>query len=220
MPPVGWHRGGQPGTRQAALDALNNSPLRNSPNWSLTTWETREARATHLRLFAREVPSGTYRVQGGAYLRLAGPTLSMLVGFRWTDGAGFGDAMRMEHFYHALLGAMITVSSTCGGTHVADRHAEERLSPVTPLKLEHSFRQRELTGFDRAPGPSGKQVSRGSRDVIHDHHIFSAAGRWCRVAPDWRSSLLRSLAGAKIGTSGYRGPGSAKPIACDAREAS
>ncbi len=36
--------------RQAALDALNNSPLRQSPAWSLTTWDAKEARATHLRL--------------------------------------------------------------------------------------------------------------------------------------------------------------------------
>ncbi len=76
------------------MDALNNSPLRSSPDWHLTTWDTREARATDLRLLAREVPQGTYRVQGGAYLHLADRRLSMLVGFRWVDGAGFGDAMR------------------------------------------------------------------------------------------------------------------------------
>jgi hypothetical protein len=73
-------------TRQAALDALNNSPLRFSPNWFLTTWDTVEARATGLRFLAREVPQGTYRAQGGAYLHLADRRLSMVVGFRWATG--------------------------------------------------------------------------------------------------------------------------------------
>ena len=44
--------------RQAALDALNNSPLQLSPHWFLTTWDTVEARATDLRLFAGEVNAG------------------------------------------------------------------------------------------------------------------------------------------------------------------
>jgi hypothetical protein len=112
--------------RQAALDALNNSPLRLSPNWSLTPWDTAEARATDLRLFAGEVPQGTYRVQCGAYLHLAYRKLSMLVGFRWTDGAGFGDSIQMEHFYHALLGAIITVASTCTYVTRASGVAEPR----------------------------------------------------------------------------------------------
>jgi hypothetical protein len=118
--------------RQATLDALNNSPLRSSPNWLLTSWDTVEARATDLRLLAKEVPQGTYRVQGGAYLHLADRRLSMLVGFRWTDGAGFGDAIAMEHFYHAVLGAMITVASTCA--HVA--RAAGVAEPSNPLPWE------------------------------------------------------------------------------------
>jgi Putative DNA-binding domain len=110
--------------RQAALNALNNSPLRLSPNWHLTTWDTVEARATDLRLLAREVNQGTYRVQGGAYLHLADRRLSMLVGFRWVDGSGFGDAIGMEHLYHAMLGAMITVASTCANVARAGGVAE------------------------------------------------------------------------------------------------
>jgi hypothetical protein len=118
--------------RQAALDSLNNSPLRFSPHWFLTTWDTVEARATDLRLLAREVNQGTYRVQGGAYLHLADRRLSMLVGFRWTDGAGFGDAIGMEHLYHALLGSMITIAATCA--HVAQ--AAGAAEPSDPLAWE------------------------------------------------------------------------------------
>lgn len=118
--------------RQAALDALNNSPLRSSPNWFLTTWDTMEARATDLRLLAGEVPQGTYRVQGGAYLHLADRRLSMVVGFRWVDGSGSGDAIAMEHLYHAMLGAMITIASTCA--HVA--RAADMAEPSDPLAWE------------------------------------------------------------------------------------
>jgi hypothetical protein len=118
--------------RQAALDALNNSPLRSSPDWHLTTWDTMEARATDLRLLAKEVPQGTYRVQGGAYLHLANRRLSMLVGFRWTDGSGFGDAIALEHLYHAMVGAMLTVAATCA--HVA--RASGAAEPSNPLAWE------------------------------------------------------------------------------------
>jgi hypothetical protein len=118
--------------RQAALDALNNSPLRASPNWFLTPWDTVGTRATDLRLLAREVPQGTYRAQGGAYLHLADRRLSMVVGFRWVDGSGFGDAIVMEHFYHAMLGAMITIASTCA--HVA--RATGVAEPSDPLAWE------------------------------------------------------------------------------------
>ena len=68
--------------RQSALDALTNSPLRQSPVWFLRTWDTVEARATHIRFLAGEVSKGTYRSQSAAYIRLAGRRLSMLVGFR------------------------------------------------------------------------------------------------------------------------------------------
>jgi hypothetical protein len=83
-------------------------------------------------MFAGEVPQGAYRVLSGAYLRLADRRLSMLVGFRWTDGAGFADSMEMEHFYHALLGAMIMIASTCA--HVA--RAAEVAEPSDPLDWE------------------------------------------------------------------------------------
>jgi len=117
--------------RQAALDALNNSPLRRSnPVWFLRGWNTMEARATHLRFLAGEVADGTHRAQAAAYLRLAGRRLSMLVGFRWTEGPGGG--LILEHFYHALLGAMITVASTC--RHVA--RAANVAEPGDPLAWE------------------------------------------------------------------------------------
>ena len=118
--------------RQAAEDALNSSPLRGAANWHLRTWEVKTARAASLRFFAGEVPQGTYRVQGAAYLRLAGRRLSMLLGFRWVHGAGFGEPMRMEHFYQALLGSMITIGSTC--KHVA--RAAGVSEPVDPLPWE------------------------------------------------------------------------------------
>jgi hypothetical protein len=56
----------------------------------------------------------------------------MLAGFRWTDGTGFEFPLRMEHFYRALLGAMITIVSTC--RHVA--RAASVAEPSEPLPWE------------------------------------------------------------------------------------
>jgi hypothetical protein len=55
----------------------------------------------------------------------------MLVGFRWA-GAGFADPLGLEHFYHALLGAMITIVSTCRQVARAANVAE----PSDPLPWE------------------------------------------------------------------------------------
>jgi hypothetical protein len=118
--------------RQAALDALNNSPLRGSPNWFLRAWNTVEARAMDIRFFAGEVPQGTYRALAGAYLHLYDRRLSLVVGFRWVAGSGFSDTIAMEHFYHAMLGAMITIASTCA--HVA--RAAGVAEPSNPLTWE------------------------------------------------------------------------------------
>jgi len=140
------------------LDALNNSPLRQSPLWFLRTWDTEEARATHLRFLAGEVPKGTYRVQSAAYLRLADRRLRMLVGFRWM-GAGLADALTMEHFYHALLGAMITIASTC--RHVA--RATDAAEPSDPLAWEAWLQPgNDLTATDVV------SFSRRARDSTND----------------------------------------------------
>lgn len=56
----------------------------------------------------------------------------MLVGFRWVDGADFGDAIGMEHFYHAMFGAMITIASRCAHVAQAGGVAE----PSDPLAWE------------------------------------------------------------------------------------
>lgn len=135
--------------RKAALDALNRSPLRSSPHWHLTTWDTVEARATDFRLLAKEVPQGTYRAQGGAYVHLADRRLSMVIGFRWVDGSGFGDAMAMEHFYQAMLGAMITIASTCAHVARAAGVAEpsDQLAWEGWLQPENELAVTDVVGF-------------------------------------------------------------------------
>jgi Putative DNA-binding domain len=100
--------------RQAALDALNNSPLRRNPGWATTTWTVTEARATYLRLHAGTAEFGTYRAECAAYLSLAGRKLSLIAGFRWLKHSDAPNALSPEDFYWALLGSMITIASTCG----------------------------------------------------------------------------------------------------------
>jgi hypothetical protein len=103
--------------RQAALDALNNSPLRMNQGWATTTWNVAQARATYLRFRAGSAEFGTYRVECAAYLSLAGRRLSLIAGFRWLQRAEAPNALSPELFYWALLGTMITIASTC--RHVA-----------------------------------------------------------------------------------------------------
>jgi hypothetical protein len=139
-----------------------------------------EARATDLRLFAKEVPQGTYRVQGGAYLHLADRRLSMLIGFRWADGSGFRDAVGMEHLYHAMLGAMITVASACA--HVAGAAAVAELS--NPLAWEgwlEPDNDLAVTDVVSSPKPwrlrhSGvwvQRVSLPAADARHSTYLFA-----------------------------------------------
>jgi hypothetical protein len=50
------------GSTPGSLGRAQQQSLRQSPLWFLRTWDTEEARATHLRFLAGEVPKGTYRV--------------------------------------------------------------------------------------------------------------------------------------------------------------
>jgi len=82
----------------------------------------------------------------------------MLVGFRWM-GAGLADALTMEHFYHALLGAMITIGSTC--RHVA--RATDAAEPSDPLAWEAWLQPgNDLTATDVV------SFSRRARDSTND----------------------------------------------------
>jgi hypothetical protein len=64
--------------RQAALDALNNSPLRMTPVWATSTWTVAGARATYLRFRAESTEFGTYRTECAAYLSVADRKLSLV----------------------------------------------------------------------------------------------------------------------------------------------
>lgn len=111
--------------RQAALDALNNSPLRHNPTWSTSTWTVTEARATYLRLRARPIPFGTYRAECAAYLSLAGRKLSLVLGFRWLRHNDAPNELATESFYWALLGSVITIAYTC-------RHVARKIGAAEP----------------------------------------------------------------------------------------
>lgn len=104
--------------KQAAVDVLNNTPLRNSPIWSLSPWLLTEAGAGFLRYESSRVPGGVVNAEARAYVRLAGRYLAVLIGFRWLkleDGGPF--RLDLDTFHDALLACMITSASTCA--HVA-----------------------------------------------------------------------------------------------------
>jgi hypothetical protein len=105
--------------KQAALDAVNNSPLRHNPAWSTTTWTLTQARATYLRLRAGRTQAGEHRAECAAFLSLAGRKLSLVLGFRWLHHDSTPNALAAESFYWALLSSVITIASTC--RHVAEK---------------------------------------------------------------------------------------------------
>ena len=115
--------------RQAAIDALNNSPLRMNPGWATNTWTVTEARASYLRLCADSTSFGTYRTECAAYLSLADRKLSLVAGFRWLNHAGAPNALSPELFYWALLGTMITIASTC-------RHVARKMDAAEPADTD------------------------------------------------------------------------------------
>ncbi len=114
--------------RRASLDALNGSPFRISPAWPMLPWEITDARAGRVRLYAESAGTGGYHAESMAYLNLDGRRLSMLLAFRWTEAGALPFPLRPEDFYAALLGALITIASTC--RHVA--HAIGAAEPSHP----------------------------------------------------------------------------------------
>lgn len=118
--------------KQAAVDALNNSPLRSSPSWSLQTWLLTEARAGGLRYQSSAAPYRPVHAEAGAYLRLAGRHLALVVGFRWLKVDDRPFKLDLDTFHDALLSCIITVASTCA--HVAKSLGAA--APVEPRTWE------------------------------------------------------------------------------------
>lgn len=65
---------------QAAVDALNNAPLRKSPIWLLSPWLLTEAGARFLRYESSLVPHGVAHAEARAYVRLEGRHLTIFKG--------------------------------------------------------------------------------------------------------------------------------------------
>jgi hypothetical protein len=99
--------------KQAAVDALNNSPLRNSPAWSLQPWLLTEARSGALRYRSSVTQTRPVHAEAGAYLRLDKRYLALLVGFRWLKVDGGPFRLDLDTFHDALLACMVTAAATC-----------------------------------------------------------------------------------------------------------
>jgi hypothetical protein len=193
--------------KQAAVDMLNNAPLRNSPSWSLQTWLLTEARAGVLRYEASAVLNRTVHAEAKAYIRLAGRYLAVLVGFRWlkpADGGPF--KLDLNTFQDALLACMVTAAST--SAHVAkslDAHA-----PSEPRVWEAS-----LTG-DGGNALNAVDISQFIRDSKDQTAgaffpaIKVAANNLSyldRAARDWLTYWL-----LEIGTRGFENSLTLKPV--------
>lgn len=120
--------------RQAALDALNSSPLLAAPTWHLRPWETTEARATTLHLRAGPDPESPSAADGAAYLNLTGRTLSLVTALRWSVGTSRGPSLPLAVFYGALLSSLVSAAVTC--RHVAS--ALDAAEPKAPPSRRHA----------------------------------------------------------------------------------
>jgi Schlafen, AlbA_2 len=118
--------------KQAAVDALNNAPLRGSPSWSLQPWLLTEARAGSLRYLSSAVLYRPVHAEAGAYMRLAGRYLALVIGFRWLKVDDGPFRLDLDTFHDALLACMVTVASTCA--HVAKSLGAA--APVEPRTWE------------------------------------------------------------------------------------
>jgi hypothetical protein len=113
--------------KRAAVDALNNAPLRMSPSWSLQPWLLTEARAGSLRYLSSAVPHRPVHAEAGVYMRLAGRYLALVVGFRWRKVDDGPFRLDLETFHDALLACMVTVASTC-------QHVAKSLGAAVPVE--------------------------------------------------------------------------------------
>jgi hypothetical protein len=104
-------------SKRAAVDVLNNSPLRNSPSWSLQTWLLTEARSSTLHYQSSPVPDQPVSAEAEAFVRLAGRELAVLVGFRWFEVDTLQLKLGLDNLYEALLSCIVTVAST--SAHIA-----------------------------------------------------------------------------------------------------
>jgi hypothetical protein len=115
--------------RRAARDVLNSSPLRSARDWSFQVWETAEARASIVRLYARPTEGSPVDVDGSAYVNLTRRSLSIVLAFRWSVfDRGALKPLRLEAFYWALIGSLVTVASTC-------RHVAAALDAADPSEI-------------------------------------------------------------------------------------
>lgn len=119
--------------KQAAVDVLNNTPLRSSPLWSLSPWLLTQARAGSLQYESSKARNRVVDAEARAYIRLTGRSLAVVIGFRWLkleDGRPF--KLDLMSFHEALLASMVTAASTCA--HVAK--SLDAATPSTPRLWE------------------------------------------------------------------------------------
>ena len=113
--------------------------------------------------------------------------------FPVVDGSGFGDAISMEHFYQAMLGAMITITSTC--VHVA--RAADVAEPSEPLAWEGWLQpENDLTVTD-VVGFGGLRPEDGDDQRTGHFPMARAAGTGTEdldaLARDWLTYWLLDM---------------------------
>lgn len=146
--------------RQAALAALDDSPLSNDPAWRMQPWRNGEARATYLRYYTSNREAGSYPVRSEAGLNLSGRRLSMALGFQWLKKNSRSSTLSPEHCYVALLESIVSIASVCRQVARAIDAAE----PTDP-----DFWEGRLQSSPPIALPRIVDLARFSRDGTRSH---------------------------------------------------
>lgn len=147
--------------KQAAVDILNNAPIRMSPTWTLSPWLLSKAGAGFLRYESSLVPNRVIHAEARAYVRLAGRHLAVLLAFRWLkpeDGGPF--RLDLGSFHDVLLACMITAAATSG--HVAK--SLDAAAPSQPRIWEawltpYNYNALEAIDISRFPRDNDSQTA-------------------------------------------------------------
>jgi Putative DNA-binding domain len=168
----------------AAREAFDISPLCRAPWWAFRLFDTVEARADHLRFITFPAESVPY--QGAADVRRVGRELKMAVAFRWglSPGEDSSAPMPLERVYHATLGALTTVASTCQDVARAAGMAE----PASPLVWEGWLSARTADLGDVEFGPERRNWVPGG--FPEARLSVSDVGELDQLARDWLTYWL------------------------------
>jgi hypothetical protein len=137
--------------------------------------------------------AGDVPIQVSAFIQLAGRNLSMVVGVRWFPRKAAVPPMAIEHLRLALLGGLMTVSSTCDAIAAALDAAEpaELASWEAWLQPRSELRTSDVLDTGAFPKDGDQQPQGGY--FTRSRTAGSATEQLDKLARDWVTVLLLDM---------------------------